>query len=400
MERNCEKMSVSHLFLLFFTASFLGWIYECIYCTVKTTRWQNRGFLFGPVCPIYGFGVLGAFLLFSAGSGMKGSLPAWPAVFGVCALGSAILEYLTSFLLEKLFHARWWDYSKAPLNINGRICLPATCGFGAAGVLLVKFAFPFMDRCMQPFIRGAVSGPVEDLFSLLLMGLLGIDLGLTISSVTSLNETLERIGNEFDEMMESRYAPIGKRQRFLADKISDAGHSAAERIETAGQTAAEKLGTAGQTAAEKIETARQTVTDRIESVQDTMSEKIEDTAAYMNLLRRRAAQLSRHQSKALMNIEVFSASGHKYAAEKMKEILLSKLPHRVKRIDDPIDNSIGNSIGNSIDNPTNNLIDNPIDNPTNNLIDNPIGDYFKTGQEAPESPKQETDGDTGQETDN
>ena len=384
MERNCEKMSVSHLFLLFFTASFLGWIYECIYCTVKTTRWQNRGFLFGPVCPIYGFGVLGTFLLFSAGSGMKGSLPAWPAVFGVCALGSAILEYLTSFLLEKLFHARWWDYSKAPLNINGRICLPATCGFGAAGVLLVKFAFPFMDRCMQPFIRGAVSGPVEDLFSLLLMGLLGIDLGLTISSVTSLNETLERIGNEFDEMMESRYAPIGKRQRFLADKISDAGHSAAERIETAGQTAAEKLGTAGQTAAEKIETARQTVTDRIESVQDTMSEKIEDTAAYMNLLRRRAAQLSRHQSKALMNIEVFSASGHKYAAEKMKEILLSKLPHRVKRIDDPIDNSIGNSI----------------DNPTNNLIDNPIGDYFKTGQEAPESPKQETDGDTGQETDN
>lgn len=341
-------MSVSQLLNLFFAASFLGWIYECIYCTVKTTRWQNRGFLFGPVCPIYGFGVLGAFLLFSAGGGLEGSRTEWPVVFATCALGSAVLEYSSSFLLEKLFHARWWDYSSAPLNLNGRICLPATCGFGAAGVVFVKYAFPFLDRCMQPFIRGAGGGLVEELCAVVLVCLFGVDMGLSFSSVTSLNETLEYIENEFNEMMESRYAPIGRRQRFLADKISGVGQSAAERI-----------GTAGQTAAGKIETARQNVAGRIENVQETMNEKIEDTASYMDLIRRRAAQLSRHQSKALMNIEVFSATGHKYVGEKMKEILVSKLPRRVKKNDVPLE----------------------------------------TGQEAPQSPDPETDNEVRQEAD-
>jgi hypothetical protein len=173
-------------------------------------------------------------------------------------------------------------------------------------------------------------------------------MGLSFSSVTSLNETLEYIENEFNEMMESRYAPIGRRQRFLADKISGVGQSAAERI-----------GTAGQTAAGKIETARQNVAGRIENVQETMNEKIEDTASYMDLIRRRAAQLSRHQSKALMNIEVFSATGHKYVGEKMKEILVSKLPRRVKKNDVPLE----------------------------------------TGQEAPQSPDPETDNEVRQEAD-
>ena len=142
-------MIIAAYFVNFIVFSFMGWVWETVYCTFKTKHWQNRGFLYGPVCPIYGTAAVTALIVFNFVPVLNtGSLASWK-IFLICAAGSAVIEYTTSYVLEKIFHAVWWDYSKVPLNVNGRICLPATCGFGLAGIVIVRYLFPFIRSLHQ-----------------------------------------------------------------------------------------------------------------------------------------------------------------------------------------------------------------------------------------------------------
>ena len=127
-------MWICKYFVYFIIFSFFGWIWETIYCTVKNREWANRGFLFAPLCPIYGVGAV-AIILVANNIGVSNYQ--WWHIFIIAVLGSMVLEYVTSWLLEKLFHAYWWDYSDMPLNINGRICLPCSLGFGVAGLIVI-----------------------------------------------------------------------------------------------------------------------------------------------------------------------------------------------------------------------------------------------------------------------
>lgn len=122
-------------FLWFMSYSILGWLYETILCSVMQRKFINRGFLNGPYCPIYGSGALLVITLFGR---MTNPL----ALFLVSAVVTCALEYFTSYGMEKLFHARWWDYSNRPLNINGRVCLLGAIVFGAFSVLLVLIVHP------------------------------------------------------------------------------------------------------------------------------------------------------------------------------------------------------------------------------------------------------------------
>ena len=101
-------------------------------------RFINRGFLIGPYCPIYGFGAVFVTLLLSGFS-------AYPlAVFLLAMLVCGTLEYLTSYLMEKLFHARWWDYSQRKFNLNGRVCANTLIPFGLLGLVMVYFLKPLV----------------------------------------------------------------------------------------------------------------------------------------------------------------------------------------------------------------------------------------------------------------
>ena len=189
--------------------SFVGWIYECLYCTIKSGTWENRGFLIGPICPIYGCGASLTWLIFMntklfPNCFARAEEPVW-RVFLICALGSAVLEYSISFLLEKLFGAKWWDYSDTPLNIGGRICLPATCGFGVAGVLLVKYVFPPLEVYDDYVFRDTFA---NEFVALALMLVLGMDIALTGASLTSLLDMLDEAQEKFDARMESGVATI------------------------------------------------------------------------------------------------------------------------------------------------------------------------------------------------
>ena len=128
-------------FILFIFYSFLGWSWESLQYTVKNRCFINRGFLNGPYCPIYGWGAIGVILFLG---NIKNSIILFLAGLLLCTL----LEYTTSFVLEKLFNKRWWDYSSYRFNLKGRICLLCSNSFGVLSVLLIKFVQPLMDKLM------------------------------------------------------------------------------------------------------------------------------------------------------------------------------------------------------------------------------------------------------------
>ena len=124
--------------LLFFVGAVLGWCMEVICKLIQFRRFINRGFLIGPYCPIYGFG---AALL----TALLSRFTQDPfAVFGLAMLICGTLEYLTSWLMEALFHARWWDYSGKRFNLNGRVCANTLIPFGLLGLIMVYFVKPWL----------------------------------------------------------------------------------------------------------------------------------------------------------------------------------------------------------------------------------------------------------------
>lgn len=141
--------TIEDYILWFVFYSMLGWCYEVILHSVKFRLFVNRGFLFGPYCPIYGFGAVidiivlrgieNPFILFLSGA------------FLACGL-----EYLTSWGMEKLFHNRWWDYSDKKFNLNGRICLLGAIVFGIFSVLLIKGIHPLVASYTDQIPRSPI----------------------------------------------------------------------------------------------------------------------------------------------------------------------------------------------------------------------------------------------------
>ena len=135
-------MSLGMYILIFYTYSFLGWCFESFgsIFNPRVKKFVNRGFLIGPICPVYGSGVvLITFLLRKYADDI-------PALFFLSMLVSGTLEYLTSYFMEKLFNARWWDYHNRKFNINGRVCLEMLIPFGIGGTVIAHFLNPmFID---------------------------------------------------------------------------------------------------------------------------------------------------------------------------------------------------------------------------------------------------------------
>lgn len=204
-------------------ASLLGWVYECTFCAIKNKRWDNRGFLIGPVCPIYGCGLVAViFLATSIPLPSSGSV-SWWQVFLTTSIGSAVLEYLTSYVLERLFHARWWDYSHVPLNLNGRIALPFALGFGVVGTLLYYFVCPFITSnvSVTPISTWEVSG-------LLTASIMCLDLGLTISAMTDVTTRIEQTKSSFDAVMQTAVTDIASGRPPLEDDAREGTRRIAE----------------------------------------------------------------------------------------------------------------------------------------------------------------------------
>ena len=131
-------MKLTEVFLLFIIYAFIGWIVEIINNIIVYKKFVNRGFLIGPYCPIYGVGGLIAAIFLTK---YKESII---VLFVMSMFLFALLEYFTSYLMEKLFKARWWDYTDYRFNINGRICLETLIPFGLLGCFAIYVVNPII----------------------------------------------------------------------------------------------------------------------------------------------------------------------------------------------------------------------------------------------------------------
>ena len=135
-----------NLVLLFFAYAFLGWCIEVTLKYFQFHRFINRGFLAGPWLPIYGSGAVLITVAVRAVSPLESSIG---TTFLIAFLLCGTLEYLTSYIMEKRFHARWWDYSQKPMNLHGRIWIGNLILFGLGGVLIVNVFNPLLARLAE-----------------------------------------------------------------------------------------------------------------------------------------------------------------------------------------------------------------------------------------------------------
>ena len=136
---------IYYYFLLFLIYSFIGWLIEVIGKLIEKHKFINRGFLIGPICPIYGHGCILMILTLSRYKDNPLTLFIY-AIF-ICSL----LEYFTSYFMEKIFKARWWDYSTRKFNLNGRICAETMIPFGILGTLVICVINPIFEYLLNLF---------------------------------------------------------------------------------------------------------------------------------------------------------------------------------------------------------------------------------------------------------
>ena len=127
----------------FYIYGFLGWCSEVAFAAIAHGKFVNRGFVNGPICSIYGFGVMSVLLVLGP---LKSSL--W-LLFGGSVLFTSVIEYFTGWVLEKVFHDKWWDYSKRPLNIKGYVCLEFSVLWGLACVFVVDVFQPLVAKVVD-----------------------------------------------------------------------------------------------------------------------------------------------------------------------------------------------------------------------------------------------------------
>ena len=216
-----DFIGLCELFLLYIAYSVLGWCGEMLYCSIpKGHICEKRGFLNGFLCPIYGHGAL--LVLYCLHGGFKN--PVLTFIFG--AIVTSVLEYFTSWVMEKLFHMRWWDYSHYKFQINGRVCLLNSACFGLASVLLC--------HVVQPWLWSHITGLGAAIFVPLASFIFGIYLMDTILSFRSAFQLSSQMGKlrelqaelkdyvaekreENQERKAERRAEVRERARALRD---------------------------------------------------------------------------------------------------------------------------------------------------------------------------------------
>ena len=175
--------------LFFFIYCFLGWVWESCYVSIKKREWINRGFLHGPMLPIYGSG---AIIVLLCTIGVRDQVI---LIFLFGKTGATILEYVTGACMERLFRVRYWDYSHMPLNLKGYICLPVSLGWGVFSVLLVRVIHvPIENLVLQ------IPERIAEVVSVVCSSAFAVDFTLSFSEAMDLRDMLIRLSDSNEKI--------------------------------------------------------------------------------------------------------------------------------------------------------------------------------------------------------
>ena len=193
-------------FYIFFIYSIIGWIIESTYVSIKEKKFVDRGFLIGPYCPIYGFGALGTILYLEQ---YKDNII---TVFFLAVIICSILEYLTSYLMEKIFKARWWDYSDKKFNLNGRICGQNAILFGLGGVIVIYIFHPLLSNILI-----SLNQNILFIISIISLMIYATDTIISFNIINKFKDTVKNIELRKDSTQE--FSKIVKDALFKNNKI-------------------------------------------------------------------------------------------------------------------------------------------------------------------------------------
>lgn len=193
----------------FFFYSFIGWFFESCYCSIRPKKWVNRGFLRGPICPIYGTGGLVMMICLLPLRHITENLYLNELfIFVAGAILCDVVEFMTSYIMEKLFNARWWDYSNKKFNIQGRICLTHTFYWGTCSCLFVFILEPIMNL----YIVGQVSESSRNILTYIFLTVFAFDLLDTVIhalGIRSISSTFMKLSEEISEFAVQVYSTVG-----------------------------------------------------------------------------------------------------------------------------------------------------------------------------------------------
>ncbi len=209
-----------YAYAYFVIYAFLGWVCEDLYCGIPKKKFINRGFLYGPYCPIYGVGALLVLypLLFVK------QYPILVFILGVII--TSTLEYITSWVMEVLFKTRWWDYSEHFLNINGRVCLLNSTLFGIMSIVVVYIIHP----TIEDFVQSIPFGALTNFLSAFTIGF-SIDCVFTVIALLKRKKVFEKIQSEMEEVKQEFEKESHLRVQEAQDAFQEWLQSKTDRLE-------------------------------------------------------------------------------------------------------------------------------------------------------------------------
>ncbi len=284
------SLSFYDICCFFVIYSFIGWVVEVVFHVVVAGKIINRGFLNGPVCPVYGFGMISVLLIYN----FIGTDNAF-VVFLEGIVFTTLIELIAGFILDKFFHARWWDYSKMPLNLNGYICAGFSIIWGLAVVFVIKLVHVVIYHFSSGLIPPRIGWPI--LIALYVIFI--TDTVVTALTLIGLNKKLE----ELDRISESL--------KTVSDRMT-------ERIGNTSLTTLQKA----QSTAVQASLAKAEVQDRIEESREALELRSKELQEKYDNLK---ASLTRHRHYGVGRIlNAFPDARHRDY-----DMILSELKNRL-----------------------------------------------------------------------
>lgn len=288
-----------YLFLLLILYSFLGWCGEMVYCSIGQRKLcEKRGFLNGPLCPVYGHGALLVLLV------LRGGCENPLMTFLLGAVLTSAVEYVTSWAMETLFHMRWWDYSHYKFQLNGRICLLNSILFGLASVVLCHWAHPVVSGWVLRLFQAGVAVPLALVLAVVYLA----DIVLSVRSAIQIGSRLEKLHAIHDELVEKlEQLKAEQRQASEAQKV---------RLE-------QSLEAARQTMAERTAETAQKVQSKLEPLADLTGEFAQKLEALKNEAQQRTTALYEKQGfferRLMRSFPTLHSPRHSEPLKKLRE---------------------------------------------------------------------------------
>ncbi len=289
--------TIMYIFL-FFIYAFFGWLMEVIVGAIERKKIVNRGFMVGPYCPIYGFGGTAITLC------LQNYKDSPIILFCVAIVICGVLEYLTSYIMEKIFKARWWDYSKKKYNINGRVCLETIIPFGILGCLIIYAINP-----TALYFLNKVPINILNIVANCLVGIFTVDFIISFFVISKIRKTVKVVNKEdtsdnteeitkkvkeillnstiFDKRLVDAFPKfsidqvkkkIKEKTDQVIENVSKAKDEAAEKIKEGANKVKETTIMVKDSAAEKIIEGANKVKETTAKVKDTATQKIKNSA--------------------------------------------------------------------------------------------------------------------------